>query len=332
MTFSPPCQPPPYCPRAVAVDRSSGSPDGGQHLLLLGAQVLRVHGDRLLHGGQRQKLQEVVLDDVACRADAVVVARAAADADVLGHRDLHVVDVVGVPDRLVQLVGEAQREDVLHRLLAEVVVDAEDRVGREGDLERGVQLTRRLQIAAERLLDDDATPRVGVVGPVVDKSGVLQLLRDDGEVARRDREVERVVAHGAAFDVELLDRLAQPAERVVVAELAGDEADALQQLLPRLLTERRARVLADGVVDDVREVLVLPVAAREADQREPGWQQTPVREVVHGGHELLAGQVARHAEDHERAGTGDAVQAPILGIAQRIVAARDFGSHRGELL
>ncbi len=100
----------------------------------------------------------MVLDDVARRADAVVVAGTAADADVLGHGDLHVVDVVGVPDRFVELVGEAQRQDVLDRLLAEVVVDAEHGVGREDRLDDVVQLARRLQVAAERLLDDDAAP------------------------------------------------------------------------------------------------------------------------------------------------------------------------------
>jgi hypothetical protein len=34
--------------------------------------------------------------------------------------------VVGVPDRLEQRVGEAQRQQVLDRLLAQVVVDPED--------------------------------------------------------------------------------------------------------------------------------------------------------------------------------------------------------------
>ena len=145
MTCSPPCQPAAYWPRAVALARSSGSAHRGEHLLLLGAQVLGVEGDRLLHGGERQQLEQVVLDDVAGRADAVVVARAPGDADVLGHRDLHVVDVVGVPDRLEQLVGEAQRQQVLHRLLAEVVVDAEDRVGREDALDDVVELAGALR-------------------------------------------------------------------------------------------------------------------------------------------------------------------------------------------
>ena len=97
-----------------------------------------------------------------------------------------------------------------------------------------------------------------------------------------------MVSHRAAFDVELLDRLPQAAERVGVAELAGDEADPLQQLLPRLLAEGRTRVLTHGIVYDLGEVLVLPVAPREPDEREARGEQAAVGEVVDGGHELLA--------------------------------------------
>src|SRR5476649_2662890 len=57
-------------------------------------------------------VQITMAEDIARGADAVVVARTAADADVFGHRDLHVVDVRAVPDRFVQRVGEAQRKDV----------------------------------------------------------------------------------------------------------------------------------------------------------------------------------------------------------------------------
>ena len=66
----------------------------------------------------------MVLEHVADDAGRVVVAGAAADVDFLGHGDLHVVDVVAVPDRLEDRVGEPQHEQVLHRFLAEVVIDA----------------------------------------------------------------------------------------------------------------------------------------------------------------------------------------------------------------
>ena len=80
---------------------------------------------RRLHGDQRHELQHVVLHHVAQRAGFVVVRPAAFDANRFGHGDLHVVDVRGVPQRLEQRVREAQRQQVLHRFFAEVVVDAE---------------------------------------------------------------------------------------------------------------------------------------------------------------------------------------------------------------
>ncbi len=63
---------------------------------------------------------------VAERAGRLVEAGALAQAQRLRHVDLHVVDEVAVPDRLEQPVGEAERQDVLRRLLAQEVVDAED--------------------------------------------------------------------------------------------------------------------------------------------------------------------------------------------------------------
>ena len=56
--------------------------------------------------------------------DWLVEAALVPDADLLGHGDLDVVDVVLVPDRLEQVVGEPEGQHVLDRLLAEVVVDA----------------------------------------------------------------------------------------------------------------------------------------------------------------------------------------------------------------
>jgi hypothetical protein len=269
----------------------------------------------------------VVLDHVARSADAVVVPGPAADADVLGHRDLHVVDVVAIPDRLVQLVGEAQRQDVLHRLLAQVVIDAEDRIRRERRAQRVVELPRRGKVMTERLLDDHPAPAVRLVGGVVDQTGVAQLLGHDGEVLRRDRQVVGVVAHRAAFDVQLVDGLAKTAERVGVGELAADETDAFQQLLPRLLAVLGAGVRLDRLVHHLGEVLVVPVASGEPDESEPRRQQAAVGQVVDGRHELLAGQVAGDTEDHQGAGPCDPVQTAVIRVAEGIVPARDLDGH-----
>ena len=70
----------------------------------------------------------------------------------------------------------------------------------------------------------------------------------------------------------------------------------------------------------LREVAVAPVAAGEADQREAGWQQAAVGEVVDGRDELLARQVPGDAEDDQGARPRHAWQPTVAGVAQRVVA------------
>ena len=137
----------------------------------------------------------MVLDDVPGRADAVIVARTRADADVLGHRDLHGIDVVRLPQGLEHGVREAHRHDVLDGFLAQVVVDAED-ILLVKDLRDDVgELLRGLKVVSERLLDDDATPFAALS---LVQACVGQVLGHDGEVRGWNRQVERVVAAGAA--------------------------------------------------------------------------------------------------------------------------------------
>ena len=71
-----------------------------EDLDLLVAHLVGTEVDRRLHRHQAEQLQHVVLDHVAERAGAVVVAGAGADPEVLGGGDLDVVDVVAVPQRL----------------------------------------------------------------------------------------------------------------------------------------------------------------------------------------------------------------------------------------
>ena len=134
----------------------------------------------------------MVLDHVAQRAGVVVVAAAVFDADGLRRRDLHAVDVTAVPDRLEDHVREAQRHDVLHRLFAEVVVDAVDLALVEDLRDLGLQRARRVEVGTERLLDDDPRPALWVV--VRPEAGSVELFDDLGEDRRRRREVEEPVA------------------------------------------------------------------------------------------------------------------------------------------
>ena len=97
-----------------------------QELHLLVANHFGVEVRGRLHADDRDQLHDVVLHDVAQRAGLLVVRTATLDADLLGHGDLHMVDVLAVPQRLEDPVGEPEHEQVLNGLLAEVVVDAID--------------------------------------------------------------------------------------------------------------------------------------------------------------------------------------------------------------
>ncbi len=142
------------------VDGGDGLPD----LDLFGADGGGLEGDGRLHGDEAEELHDVVLDDVAEGSGGLVEGAAAFDADGFGGGDLDVVDVVAVPDVLEDAVGEAEDEDVLDGLFAEVVVDAEDLVFVEDLVDFVVEGAGGVEVVAEGLLDDDADPDSAAVG------------------------------------------------------------------------------------------------------------------------------------------------------------------------
>src|SRR5215831_8524447 len=98
----------------------------------------------------------MVLNDVANRACFIVERAPALDAEVLCHRDLHAFDVLAVPERLQERILEAKEDHVMHRLLSQVMVDAEDRLLVKGREQDPIEFLCRGEVMSKRLLDDDA--------------------------------------------------------------------------------------------------------------------------------------------------------------------------------
>jgi hypothetical protein len=96
-----------------------------EDLGLLVSQGLGAERHRRFHGHEPEHLEQVGDDHVPVGAGGVVERCAALDGQRLRYVDLHVADVLAVPDRLEQPVREPEREDVVDRLLAQEVVDAE---------------------------------------------------------------------------------------------------------------------------------------------------------------------------------------------------------------
>jgi hypothetical protein len=137
-----------------------------------------VHQRWWLHGEQRHHLQQVILHDVTDRPRLIVEPAAALDAEALRHGDLDALDVVPVPNRLQEGIGKAKEEEILHRLLAEVMVDAKDRCLGEDRMQSVIQALCRGQVVPEGLFDHEAG--------VVRAAGAPEGLDHRREQARRN--------------------------------------------------------------------------------------------------------------------------------------------------
>ena len=100
--------------------------NGLQHFHLLVANGFTVRSDRRLHRQVAQHLEEMILNHVADGAGLIVERAAALHPEVLGHRNLHALYVVAIPERLHERICKAEDDQVVHRPLAQVMVDPED--------------------------------------------------------------------------------------------------------------------------------------------------------------------------------------------------------------
>ena len=85
-----------------------------------------------------------------------------------------------------------------------------------------------------------------------------------------------MIAIGAALNIELFNGLLQAVESRVVGEFARDKANAAGQLVPNFFVPRGSRILLNRFFNNLTEVLVLPVATREANEREARGQKTTI--------------------------------------------------------
>eukprot|EP00401_Gymnodinium_catenatum_P062373 CAMPEP_0117482772 /NCGR_PEP_ID=MMETSP0784-20121206/13591_1 /TAXON_ID=39447 /ORGANISM="" /LENGTH=680 /DNA_ID=CAMNT_0005277277 /DNA_START=6 /DNA_END=2048 /DNA_ORIENTATION=- len=131
-------------------------PDLLQDLHLLVAHILRLEARGRLHRDQSQKLQQVVLHDVADDAGVIEVARPPGAVDVFFKSDPHVRNVVRMEEPAQLAVREAEAQDVESHRLRQVVVYAEDLLLLEVPADAGRQLLRRREVSPEGLLYDEA--------------------------------------------------------------------------------------------------------------------------------------------------------------------------------
>src|SRR5262249_15012296 len=105
------------------------------------------------------------------------------DAQGLGDGDLYMVDMGGIPHRLEQGIGEAQSHQILHRFLAEIVIDAIDAMLGENMADRIIDGSCPMEVAPQWLVDHKARL-------LRDELMFSQPLADGPEKIRTDGQIE----------------------------------------------------------------------------------------------------------------------------------------------
>jgi len=147
---------------------------------------------RRFNGSERSQLQNVALNHVAQRASSFVKSATAFHAERFAGGDLHLVNVIAIPERFENSVAEAKDQQVLNGVFAEIVVNAIDLALFEYALNHLVELFRGGKIAAERFFDNDTHPGIFVGGP--GQAGFAELLDNLGIHFGRRGKIEEAVA------------------------------------------------------------------------------------------------------------------------------------------
>src|SRR5581483_6018881 len=252
-----------------------------QHFDLFVAHGFAVGSHRRLHREVRQNLEQMILHHVADSAGLIVKSAAPLHAEILRHGDLHAADVVANPEGFEKFVGEAEKQHVMHRAFAQVVVDAKDRLFIESAEQSLIELSRRVEVATEGLLDNN--PRAA--GAI----GFAQLFYDGAEQHRRDGEIKRRLARAPQLPAQGLKR-----RRVFVVAV-----DVTQQ--PGQLVESRgldAAVLLDAVARPRAELIDLPAGFGHANDRHV--EMAALDHRLQRRKNFLVGEIAGGAEKNQR--------------------------------
>ena len=149
---------------------------------------------------------------IAQRAGNFVERAALLHAHGFGRGDLDMIDTVAVPQRFEQAVGKAESHDVLHRFLAEEMVDTENLVFVERARNARIQRLGGGQIVAKWFFNDDTTPEfrfARLVALLVGQLGLAKLIDHIAKEPVAHGKIENSVAAGVVLLVHLGERLRQ---------------------------------------------------------------------------------------------------------------------------
>ena len=200
-----------------------------------------------------------------------------------------------MPQGLEDVVGEAEDQQVLHRFLAQVMVDAVDLGLLEVAVQQFVQLDGRLQVPAEGLFQHQAGPAPAAVQLRLAQAGNR---RSHG--LRRRGQIKEAIAREIMDLFQGLDPGCQGLE--ILGSFGPQGLEKQAGIAPGVGLSRPGQPgLGQGLPGQGAKALIPQVPlAGDPQEDEASFPAVLLAEMVEGGQELAAHQVAGGAEDHEQ--------------------------------
>src|SRR5438067_12962685 len=100
----------------------------------------------------------MILHNVSNSTGLLIELRACANAKILSNHNLHMVNIILIPERLKDAVGEAESQNILHSLFAHVVIDTVDLVFMENARQISIKFLSRSKVMAKGFFNYDMGP------------------------------------------------------------------------------------------------------------------------------------------------------------------------------
>src|SRR6266404_5615446 len=150
---------------------------------------------------------------------------AALDTHSFGRRDLHMVDMIAVPERLEDAVGKAQLQNILDRFFAEKMIDPIDLVFGQHPEDLRVECLRRCEVVPKRLFDYHPPPRLL---RLLGQPYVAELFDHRTKEPIRDRQIKQYIG-GIVVLLPLGQQSLETCEGFRLSKVSAHVADALGQ-------------------------------------------------------------------------------------------------------
>lgn len=214
----------------------------------------------------------MVLQHVARSTRAIVIGAAILHTDGFQYADLHVIDMPVTPERLEQCVAKAQRQQVLHGLLAQKMINAEDPGFVEHTAYGVIDLAGGGQAFAQGFFQYDT-------GLVVGQPGRMQVQRSGRKQVRQRGQVEHPHATGA-----VTESLAQASELQALADVQDHVVQPLGKAAPASFIKiGLGNMLADVTAHQFAVALRIVLCTGQRQNPRVRVQMAVAVEIIQGG-------------------------------------------------